>query len=615
MLIAILLCASAAAQEAAPPLMKPEDAQVFVAITQRDFDILRELLRHGANPNAINGAGIPALAMAIASGSTDPVQALLEAGADPKALIKEHNSMLMAAAGVGTADQARMLLDKGADPNARNDYGGTALMIAALKGKPDQMRLLLEHGAWPYPMNSDGTSALELVRKNSGDPEQHAEEELLLKYGAPADGRNRPIDESLLGAVKSGDLAKANAALAGGADANAWHCEMAMGTCVMAPALALAIVNQSMLDLLLRHGAGVNFRTASGLTVLHLAAANDDPAIINFLVKHGASLNARASDGSTPLYKAIDANRPANVEMLVRLGAESDIGGPHVGESLLEIARRPGHDPRIATLLEKSGSDEDAPLYPNPSGCEVDATPPTPCALAYYARNGNPKAVSRMLDAGVDANSHDENSMPALLQALRLPQTPMELPAGRQSQEALRRLVRRYLDVAHLLIDHGASANSIGGNNMSPLHYVAMDPRLAELVPALIKHGAQIEVIGGESEETPLQTAVDNKNVAAAAALLEAGADANRPMIRNITPLLAACMTDNKPMAAVLLRHGANVEAAENNGRTPLKAAIEADDAELVAMLLKAGANPGNTAGQAPAPAEMALSAKPEVRA
>jgi ankyrin repeat protein len=94
------------------------------------------------------------------SSDTELMKLLLKYGANPKAVTANGDNALTASAGIGwvegvtyersakeNVEALRMLLDLGLDPNHANVEGRTALMGAALKGRNDAVQLLVERGA------------------------------------------------------------------------------------------------------------------------------------------------------------------------------------------------------------------------------------------------------------------------------------------------------------------------------------------------------------------------------------------------------------------------------------------------------------------------------------
>jgi ankyrin repeat protein len=104
--------------------------------------------------------GATAFVRAGQSSDTELMRLLMKHGADPKARTTLGDDALTAAAGIGwvegvtyersakeNLEAVRMLLDLGLDPNHANNEGRTALMGAAMKGRSDVVLLLVERGA------------------------------------------------------------------------------------------------------------------------------------------------------------------------------------------------------------------------------------------------------------------------------------------------------------------------------------------------------------------------------------------------------------------------------------------------------------------------------------
>jgi ankyrin repeat protein len=80
-------------------------------------------------------------------GHIDIVRMLLDHGADVDAMKMDHFTALHYASHFDLFDIAKALLDQGATVNERNDDGRTAFQIAAMRGHRTIMRLLSEYGA------------------------------------------------------------------------------------------------------------------------------------------------------------------------------------------------------------------------------------------------------------------------------------------------------------------------------------------------------------------------------------------------------------------------------------------------------------------------------------
>jgi ankyrin repeat protein len=93
---------------------------------------------------------------------------LLDKGADPNASDKQGTPAIIYAAREGIGAITRALLDKGADVNAKNADGESALLLAAENGHDDIVAMLIESGADVNAKNRDGQSVLKTAVDSGG---------------------------------------------------------------------------------------------------------------------------------------------------------------------------------------------------------------------------------------------------------------------------------------------------------------------------------------------------------------------------------------------------------------------------------------------------------------
>ncbi len=163
---------------------------LFIAAREGRADEVRELLRHGADPNERRKVvhdhgqffeGVTPLMVASASprSNAETVVALLKGGADPFAVSDGEVTALWYAAGGltgdtkaselepghpfhdwggGDVDRLRLLLDAGLRADEAADNGLTAFGEACSVGDPERVALLIERGAsvWPIKVSGSG---------------------------------------------------------------------------------------------------------------------------------------------------------------------------------------------------------------------------------------------------------------------------------------------------------------------------------------------------------------------------------------------------------------------------------------------------------------------------
>ncbi len=119
---------------------------IMYAAANGDLDLVRALLKAGANVKLKNQFGTSALTEASIIGNAPIIDALLKAGADANFKTPDGETPLMAAARSGKVDAAKTLLDAGAQINAKETWGGqSALMWAAAQSQADMVKFLASY--------------------------------------------------------------------------------------------------------------------------------------------------------------------------------------------------------------------------------------------------------------------------------------------------------------------------------------------------------------------------------------------------------------------------------------------------------------------------------------
>ena len=152
-----------------------------------------------------------------------------------------------------------------------------------------------------------------------------------------------------------------------------------------------------------------------------------------------------------------------------------------------------------------------------------------------------------------------------------------------------------HLDVARVLLEHGAYVNFTSYSSWTPLHHASSRRGSDAMLLLLLEHGADVDSIDNHGQ-TPLHLACEIGRLNAVQLLVVFGADVNKRTIRAVndsTPLHQAVLSGNVEVVRLLLELGANVNGWDDGGRTALHFASDrfGGNFEITLALLKCGAD------------------------
>lgn len=224
--------------------------------------------------------------------------------------------------------------------------------------------------------------------------------------------------------------------------------------------------------------------------------------------------------------------------------------------------------------------------------------------LVDAAKRHDTKAVARLLQAGIDANTRHGDGATALHWAAHWDDLAM----------------------ADLLIAAGANANAAEDGGTVPLNLACLNRSVA-MVERLLKAGANPN--GGR--ESAVMTAARTGSADVMKLLLASGGASNaKESVRGQTALMWAASEKHRDVIRLLIQHGADVhartivppkrpqrsataaaagissDAGSPNGFTPLLFAVRVGDRESVRLLLDAGANVNDAAADGMSPLVLA---------
>ena len=320
-----------------------------------DPQLIRTLIRAGANPNAANAAGDTPLHWAATfSDSPEVLTALIDGGADKDRIALCGWSALSAACentrdlqivaalvtsganvnsgGVGTSPAERaivrhpadaaalitLLKDAGADLELPDADGNHLLHREVMAGNLLRIEVLLTNGV---DVNARNTRTLPTIARYSPEPRTIA---TLMQNPQCSWGESDNVTPLHMAAAFSNNPALIRMLTRHGANANAMNDSHETP---MHWAAGFAN-NTEIIDALVEAGASTTQANMSTLTPLQNAAAtNSNPRMIDVLIEYGADIEATDSLGVTALQVA--AIGPAQAEViraLIRHGARIDVG-------------------------------------------------------------------------------------------------------------------------------------------------------------------------------------------------------------------------------------------------------------------------------------------------
>ena len=188
------------------------------------------------------------------------------------------------------------------------------LIKAVEKNDLEKVETLLEKGEDPNEYNEEGLFPLWRATANNNV----AMTKLLLENGANVDQENK---------TSSGNL-----------------------TSLIFPSQEGYL---EIVQLLVEHGADVNYNAFRGFTPIRIAARNGHLKIVKFLAENGADIDSKAMDGATPLEHAASKGHYEIVKFLIEKGANVN-NKDEEGDFPIGEAAKYGYTDIIKLLIENN---------------------------------------------------------------------------------------------------------------------------------------------------------------------------------------------------------------------------------------------------------------------
>ncbi|EGY19779.1 ankyrin-1 [Verticillium dahliae VdLs.17] len=489
-----------------------------LAVYNGSAEIVRMFLEFGASAEGSDDDDFFPVHLAAQAGHLDLLHLLISHGADVSARSKTGRTTLYLAAAGGEMAVVKTLIEMGVDVNARDQFGHTALVASADIGHLETVTYLLAHGACCHAVSKRGGTALSAaVRSNNASVVR-----AILQHGSPSSSSERH-------GCRHGEKSASDQ------DVDGLHGTSDM--LVLEPAQMINTMNT-------HHGRGN--------APVHLAAHHNSLELFELLLDHGA--DRMQADGITALHTIVQLNYLDLAKSLLRRGVHVDGGRVH---KAIHYAVMEGRTEMVKLLLDSGVSIESTDALGN-------------TALSWAAKNGNLDLIRLLLDHGVDHAAANVNGTTALHTV---------------SQNG-------HTNCIGLLLDHGANPTAADSIGVTPLHYASRHGH-PDAVRLLLDAGAAVDATGtDECPQTPLHTAVIAGRVDIVKLLLDRGADVTRRHAEGPLPLYSAASHGHLEVARALLDAGAHVGAAGGHsaaGWPALLAAVHFDHEAVARLLLERG--------------------------
>jgi uncharacterized protein len=414
------------------------------------------------------------------------LRSLLQQKADVNAPQVDGTTALHWAVRLGDLEVADLLIRAGAKPSTANRTGVTPLQLAAIDGNPAMIEKLIKAGANPNaPLTPEGDTALMMAARN-GKP---AAIRTLVNNGAAVDARETwGGTTALMWAVSEGHLDAAKALVSLGADVNAksYYVPAANGRGFEGRQPVNAGPEQAVQDY-----------AGGWMTPLMIAARQGNMEAVRFFVDSGADINVVSGDGKNALGLAIFNGNYAIASYLI--DKKSDVN--------------------------RADAQRFTPLFwaVDRRNMEKGAN-----GFAWLVTEDPLPIVRKLLEAGANPNAVVNN-------------TPRSRNRGGSPRIVFANVLMRAVfagdvEVAKLLLSHGANPNTISSDGES-----------------MLQAAAGLAFINGYHAEK-----TSEERVTLVKMLIELGADVNWADHYGITPLMSAANRGDVPVLKALLAAGAD---------------------------------------------------------
>jgi len=278
-------------------------------------DVVRELLRLGAEPQVKDIHGKTPMHYAAHKGNQQVIELLAEAGGPLELKDEQGRTPLYTAAYHGIYEICLVLLRRNPTlVNVSEMHGWTPLHAAADQGHLAICELFVnDHNAKIDVLSHQGTTPL----YHAAAKGKRKVVEFLVKAKANVNAGRKDSWLPIHASCSRSFNTITRFLIEAGADVNA-ICKEIKGYAPLHILLCQKDASIKLIEYLLDSGANVNAKTETGATGLHLAVHWSNPNIVELLCKRGVDVNAKNKKGKTALDLAVRYGLPKIAEILAR---------------------------------------------------------------------------------------------------------------------------------------------------------------------------------------------------------------------------------------------------------------------------------------------------------
>ncbi|XP_028403348.1 uncharacterized protein LOC114526043 isoform X2 [Dendronephthya gigantea] len=394
------------------------------------------------------------------------------------------NTALHMACRQGHFELVHYLLEHGADIDATNNMNCTPFFAAVGSKQREIAELLIEWGANIYKKNNSGKNAFDII-SNEG----------FIAHLLDKDKKMRSFVSQVIG----GDVGKfkeiVEAQCGGETFLRSLRSRCIQGSTLLHTATHFGVT--SLVKMLLKERVNINLADYKGATALH---RTKDAETLKVLLEAGADIDAVDDDGNSPLHVMCygEEGKDAKLDCIEILLRSNPLLTTRNKKGMLAIhcCALQGRVDVIELLLRF-----DTKQLLRKELCLENQDAPSPLFLAV---------ANNHMDCGCwfshNRFSFFDGEADKLLEKIILG----ELPCN-------------HLLAVTFLLDHNASAGYVGVEGNTPLHHVAGNPDLSDILQLLMDREADVNALN-EDGVTPLFLATQNSCIYNASLLIGKGA-------------------------------------------------------------------------------------------